>query len=123
VSTYPKKLVIAGSIALWSALACGGLEDSVKPVPVPEDRKDYIGSWTSEQMDLTITADGHCTYEKRSKGGGGKTSLNAPIKAWHATGFDAGIGPLVTTFVVSKPPAKKKGAWTMTVDDVKLTRP
>jgi hypothetical protein len=121
MTAYPKTLALVGTVLLWTSLACSGLEDSIKPAPIPEDRKTYIGSWSSDHVDLTISPEGQCSFEKRSKSGA-TTSLNAPIQAWHKTGFDVGIGPMVTTFEVNKPPKKAKGQWKMTLDNEVLTK-
>ena len=101
-------------------LACAGLEDAVTAVPVPENKKNFVGKWEGVGVSLTITPDGGLAYEKT--GGVGSKSLNAPIQAWGPGWFEAGIGPLKTRFVVNKPPKKKRGTWHMTIDGTELKR-
>jgi len=50
------------------------------------------------------------------------TSVNGPLKDFDGDNFSAGIGPMSTTFVVSKPPYQDKGRWKMVVDGVELTK-
>ena len=98
-----------------AACACGGCEST----PVPEERKELVGSWQGEGVTLTITAEGHCHYVKV---GGGKKELNAPIQRFGDDGFDVGLGSLTTTFKVSKWPYVDGGKWKMTVDGQELVR-
>ena len=121
MSAIPKKLAAVAVFAALNTLACAGIEDAVKSVPVPADKTEYVGTWTADQVSLMISAEGNCEYSK-SPTDGATTTINAPIQALHATGFDVGIGPFVTTFVVSDPPHEVGGAWKMTVDDRELTR-
>ncbi len=71
-------------------------------------------------MYLLITQDGSIRY-KRLKGGV-TTSVEGPLKGFDGNNFEAGIGPLSTTFVVSKPPFQEEGVWKMVVDGVELTK-
>lgn len=71
-------------------------------------------------MYLLITQDGSVRY-KRLKGGV-STSVEGPLKGFDGDNFEAGVGPLATTFVVSKPPYQDGDEWKMVVDDVELTR-
>ncbi len=71
-------------------------------------------------MYLLITQDGSVRY-KRLKGGV-TTTIEGPLKGFNGDNFEAGIGPLATTFVVSKPPYQDGDKWKMVVDDVVLTR-
>ncbi len=71
-------------------------------------------------MYLLITQDGSIRY-KRLKSGV-STSVEGPLKGFDGDNFEAGIGPLSTTFVVSKPPYQEEGVWKMVVDGVELTK-
>jgi hypothetical protein len=71
-------------------------------------------------MYLLITQDGSVRY-KRLKGSM-TTSIEGPLKGFNGDNFEAGIGSLATTFVVSKPPYQDGGKWKMVVDDVELTK-
>ena len=71
-------------------------------------------------MYLRITKDGSVRY-KRVRGAT-TTSVNGPIKDFSGNNFEVGVGPMSTTFIVSKPPFQDGGQWKMVVDDVELTR-
>lgn len=88
--------------------------------PVPAEKSAYVGEWQDKTMYLLITQDGSIRY-KRLKGGV-TTSIDGPLKGFAGDNFEAGIGPMATTFVVSKPPYQDGDKWKMVVDDVELTR-
>ena len=88
--------------------------------PVPQDKLEYIGTWTATNMTLTVAADGHVDYE-RIDGSVTKT-VKAPITGFTGDDFSASLGCISTTFDVSAPPHLEDGVWKMTVDDVVLTR-
>jgi hypothetical protein len=88
--------------------------------PVPAEKSAYVGEWQAKAMYLLITQDGSVRY-KRLKGST-TTSINAPLKGFDGDNFEVGIGPLATTFVVSKPPYQDGERWKMVVDGVELTR-
>ncbi|WOB06875.1 hypothetical protein [Piscinibacter gummiphilus] len=71
-------------------------------------------------MYLLITQDGSVRY-KRLKGGG-TTSVDGPLKGFAGNNFEVGIGPMATTFVVSKPPYQDVDKWKMVVDEVELVK-
>jgi len=71
-------------------------------------------------MYLLITQDGSIRYNRIN--GGVTTSLEGPLKGFDGDNFEAGIGPLSTVFVVSKPPFQEEGVWKMVVDGVELTK-
>jgi hypothetical protein len=88
--------------------------------PVPVDKASYIGEWSEKTMYLLITKDGTVKY-KREKGNG-TTSVNAPIKGFSGDNFDVGVGPMATTFVVSKAPYQDGDKWKMVVDGIELVK-
>ena len=88
--------------------------------PVPADKAAYVGEWRAAAMYLLITQDGSVAY-KRLKGGV-STSVEGPLQGFKGNDFEVGVGPLTTTFVVSKPPYQEAGKWKMVVDDVALTK-
>jgi hypothetical protein len=106
-----KTMLIALPLALLLA-ACGK--------PVPAEKSAYVGEWEEKTMYLLITQDGSVRY-KRLKGGG-TTSVEGPLKGFTGDNFDVGIGPMTTTFVVTKPPYQDGKSWKMVVDGVTLTR-
>jgi hypothetical protein len=99
-------------LAVVSLASCG--------VAVPAEKANYVGEWKADGMSLLITRDGSIVYHRRRKGA--RTSIDAPLKAFHGDDFDVGIGPLTTTFKVNVPPHEEAGEWKMTVDGVELTR-
>ena len=88
--------------------------------PLPKDKLEYAGEWRGESTRLVISPEGHCDYERRR--GGSNVSINAPIQRFEGDNFVVGVGPLTTTFVVSKAPHLAEGRWRMVVDGVELTR-
>ncbi|MGO4221075.1 hypothetical protein AB4Y64_04370 [Lysobacter sp. TAF61] len=88
--------------------------------PVPPAKADYVGEWRSQTMALLITQDGSVVY-KRLEAGVSK-SVEGPLQGFDGDDFSVGLGPIKTTFVVSRPPYQAQGEWKMVVDDVELTR-
>lgn len=107
-------LIKTGGIVILLALLAGCSD------PLPEDKLDYAGEWQSKEMYLLILEDGTVAY-KRLKNGG-STSVNGPLKEFQGDNFVVGVGPIATTFIVSKPPHQVKGQWQMEVDGVLLTK-
>ena len=71
-------------------------------------------------MYLLITRDGSVRYKRLQ--GGTTTSVQGPLKGFNGNNFEVGIGPLSTTFIVSKPPYEDGEKWKMVVDDLELTK-
>ena len=88
--------------------------------PVPPEKSSYVGEWQSKTMYLLITQDGSIRY-KRLKGGV-STSIEGPIKGFDGDNFEAGLGPMSSTFIVSKPPYQDGSQWKMVVDGEQLTK-
>ena len=88
--------------------------------PVPPDKADYVGKWSSPEMYLLITADGSVRYKRLR--GGRETSINGPLRGFDGNDFIVGIPLLSTTFVVSTPPYNENGTWKMVVDGAELTK-
>ena len=97
---------------LGSLIGCGK--------PVPQEKSAYVGEWQEKTMYLLITQDGSVRY-KRLKGGA-STSVEGPLKGFAGNNFEVGIGPMATTFVVSKPPYQDGDKWKMVVDEVELIK-
>lgn len=88
--------------------------------PVPADKAAYVGEWRAAAMYLQITQDGSVAYKRLN--GAASTTINGPLQGFKGNDFEVGVGPLTTTFVVSKPPYQEAGKWKMVVDDVALTK-
>ena len=88
--------------------------------PVPPDKVSYVGEWQSKTMYLLITQDGSVRY-KRLKGGV-TTSMEGPLQGFSGDNFEVGLGPMSSTFVVSKPPYQDGAQWKMVVDGEELLR-
>ena len=99
--------------AILVLAACGGS-------PLPADKAAYAGDWRAKNMRVVITREGHVSYERRE--GGSSKSIDAPIRRFDGDNFVVGVGPLSTTFVVSKPPWRDDALWKMTVDGVELVK-
>ena len=110
--SHQKIQTIVPVLLALTLLSCGK--------PVPPEKSAYVGQWQEKTMSLLITQDGFVRY-KRLKGGV-TTSIEGPLKAFAGNNFGAGIGPMATTFIVSKPPYKDGGRWKMVVDDVELVK-
>jgi len=113
MKTRQTLILVALGLALVSWAGC-------KSVGVPDDKSDYVGEWKGVGMSLTITADGGVDYERT--GAGGNKKINAPIKSWSGDNFEVGVGPIATTFDVSKPPYEDGDVWKMVVDGVEITK-
>jgi hypothetical protein len=88
--------------------------------PVPADKSSYVGEWSEKSMYLLITKEGSVKY-KREKGNG-TTSVSAPLQGFSGDNFDVGVGPMATTFVVSRAPYQDGEKWKMVVDGVELVK-
>jgi hypothetical protein len=97
--------------------SCGGGMTGVK---VPADKKNYIGTWKSEEVFLDISENGSVDYKRTTDGS--STSINAPIQKFEGNNFIVGALGFNTTFIVSEVPHQEKGVWMMTVDGRELTR-
>ena len=87
---------------------------------IPEDKKDYVGAWASDEIYLEISENGTVDYKRES--GGSTTSVNAPIQKFEGNNFVVGALGFNTTFIVNKVPHEENGVWTMTVDGRELTK-
>lgn len=93
---------------------------SLKPKPIPKDKQDYIGTWTSAEVMLQISADGQLNYEYHS--GNSSTTINGPIQKFNGDDFEAGALGINKTFDVSQPPHQENGKWVMVVEGQQLVR-
>lgn len=104
------------SLLLLLLLALAGCS-----TPLPPERADYAGLWRTADTRLLITPQGRVEYVQ-SRNGFHK-SIKAPLKRFDGDSFVVGLGPISTTFVVSRAPQRgADGRWTMTVDGVEYVR-
>lgn len=89
-------------------------------IPVPPDKSAYVGEWQDKAMYLLITQDGSVRYRRLK--GGANVSIDGPLKGFMGNDFEVGIGPMTTTFVVSRPPSQVGGKWMVVVDGVELQK-
>lgn len=89
-------------------------------VPVPDDKDEYVGDWVGENMRLVIGKDGRIAYKRDSDGL--RADVTIELKSFHSERFDAGVGFIRTTFVVSRTPYRDGSTMKMTVDGVELTK-
>jgi hypothetical protein len=87
---------------------------------VPQEKLAYVGEWQEPNMYLFISKDGSVTY-KRIKNGS-TTSIDGPLKGFDGNNFEVGVGPMATTFIVSKPPYQVGNEWKMVVDGKELIK-
>lgn len=105
------------SLLLLLLLALAGCS-----TPLPPERADYAGLWRTTDTRLLITPQGRVEYVQ-SRGNGFRKSIKAPLKRFDGDSFVVGLGPVSTTFVVSRGPQRgADGRWTMTVDGVEYVR-
>lgn len=108
------KRTLLQNVALLSVLALGGCD--VESKPLPEDKKEYAGTWAGQDMQLAITAAGRVEYKR------GNTTVTGPIQKYEGDDFTVGAFGLSTTFDVEEPPHQEDGHWQMKVDGVELVR-
>ena len=106
-------------LAMFVFLLAAALSGCGKPVP-PE-KADYVGEWQRPEMYLSITQGGSVKYKRTQ--GATTTAVEGPIKEFEGDNFKVGVGPMITTFVVSvRPHQDAEGDWRMTVDGLELTK-
>ncbi|MGD9044617.1 MAG: hypothetical protein PVG06_12935 [Desulfobacterales bacterium] len=89
-------------------------------IPIPEEKKDYVGTWVGVGFHLTITDDGAVNY-RRVKGRNTKT-VTGPVKSFNGDDFVVGVLFITTTFKVQHPPYMEGNEWLMVVDGVELKK-
>lgn len=107
------------SVMLLGALAAPLLAHA-DPQPIPSDKRAYIGDWKGKDMELNIQAGGKLHYVRNQPGK--NVNLSVDIIGFNGDNFDAGVGIIRSTFVVSKPPHQEDKKMKMTVDGVELTK-
>ena len=104
-------LVVAGFICLVAG--CNS-------IPVPEEKRAYVGTWEGVGFHLTIDEDGGIDY-RRVKGKSA-TTVTGPLKSFKGDDFVVGVLFITTTFEVQHPPYLEGDDWFMVVDGVELKK-
>jgi len=89
-------------------------------IPVPEEKRAYVGTWEGVGFHLTITEDGGIDY-RRVKGKH-STTATGPLKSFKGDDFVVGVLFITTTFKVQHPPYLEGDDWFMVVDGVELKK-
>jgi len=88
---------------LWIiALLIVLLTSCMEAVSIPDDKKDYIWTWQSNEMYLNIGKDGYIDYKKKVLAN--ETSVNWPITKFENEDFIVWILGIETKFDVQKVP-------------------
>lgn len=88
---------------------------------MPEEKKDYIGVWTGQDILLEIKENGDVSYAKRT--GDYVETVDSPLQGFDGDDFTIGYGLISQTFEVSQPPFRTEGGqWKMVLEGVTLTR-
>ena len=123
--------LFALGLLLLVVLACSSsVTDS--PIPVPEDKKDYIGYWRAQSgkvsMKLNIASDGSVEYERKETTTGPisttdtKSIPDGKITKFDGNDFVVKVLLVSTTFKVERPPYRDGERWKMVVDGVEVSR-
>ena len=92
---------------------------------IPADKQGYVGTWTGEGTELTITPEGEVRFRESktvvtADGTSSKSrSVTGPIARWEGASFVVGMMGRDTAFRVDAPPTPDGR---MTVDGVALVR-
>lgn len=107
-------------LAALAVCVTGIVASGCSGIPVPADKKEYVGEWRGVGTTLTITPDGGVDWKRVS--GSGSRSVTAPIQSFSGADFTVGVWIFTTTFKVQRPPYQQGGRWKMVIDGVEVTR-
>jgi len=88
---------------------------------VAELRKQFVGHWKGDGMDLLIAPDGTVKYE-RLKGGSSRKLTGATISAFRRDSFDVTLLLMTTTFKIDRAPYQEEGRWHVVIDGAHMVR-
>ena len=97
-----------------------GLLSGCNSIPVPQDKRAYVGTWEGIGFQLTIREDGG--IDSRRVNGKYATSVTGPLKSFVGDDFVVGVLFVTTTFEVQHPPYQEGDDWFMVVDGVELKK-
>ena len=104
-------LIVVGFICLLSGCNL---------IPIPDEKRTYVGTWEGVGFHLKITDDGGVKY-RRVNGNNTKT-VTGPVKNFRGDDFVVGVLFITTTFKVQHPPYLEGNEWLMVVDGVELKK-
>ena len=105
---------------IWVLAGFAGLLAGCNSIPIPEEKRAYVGTWQGVGFHLTITDDGGVDY-RRVKGKY-STTVTGPLKSFDGDDFIVGVLFITTTFNVEHPPYNEGDDWFMVVDGVELKK-
>jgi hypothetical protein len=108
---YTTWFVIVGLICLLSG--CNSM-------PIPEEKRTYVGTWEGVGFHLTITDAGSVNY--RRVNGNYTKKVTGPVKSFEGDDFVVGVLFITTTFKVQHPPYMEGNEWLMVVNGVELKK-
>jgi hypothetical protein len=97
-----------------------GLVSGCHSIPIPEEKRSYVGTWEGIGFHLTIRENGGIDY--RRVNGKYSTSVTGPLKSFIGDDFVVGVLFVTTTFEVQHPPYLEGDDWFMVVDGVELKK-
>jgi hypothetical protein len=89
-------------------------------IPIPEEKKTYVGTWEGVGFYLTITDDGAVDY--RRVNGRSTKKITGPVTDFRGDDFVVGVLFITTRFEVQHPPYMEGDDWFMVVDGVELKK-
>ncbi len=110
-------MLFASSLLLGPQVAC---KSKSTPVAIPEDKKVYLGYWTSADGTFTLSEDGAIVFEKKS--GSSTSKVSGTFAGFDGNNIKVNIGFGTKTIAVQTPPAESNGTATMTIDGLTLTK-
>lgn len=113
-----KILIRFVTIVLITTLTC--LFVGCNSIPVPENKRSYIGTWEGVGFHLTIRDNGGVDY--RRVNGNRSTKISGPLKNFRGDDFIVGVMFFTTTFEVHRPPYLDGDDWYMVIDGVELRK-
>ena len=105
-------------LLLFAGFTC--LLAGCNSIPVPEEKRAYVGTWEGVGFHLTIYEDGGVNY--RRVRGNSATTVTGPLKSFKGDDFVVGMLFITTTFEVQHPPYMEGDDWFMVVDGVELKK-
>jgi hypothetical protein len=107
--------MLAAFLVFFTALITG-----CNSIPIPEDKRTYVGTWEGVGFHLTITDAGAVNY-RRVNGRSTKT-ITGPVTDFIGDDFVVGMLFITTRFEVQLPPHMEGDDWFMVVDGVELKK-